>query len=1136
MRTKVILHFNQSECGVGKRLFAVLMLVGMVVGSLFAQNANDVLFQSDFTGTNPGLNKPWALTSVKHSNISIPQGWWFPAYYSISGSCAEGGGVSGKSGDNKFGFATNAGNCADQRSTLAEAITQNEYISIKFSNVSAPVNLNSAEIRMTVSRASMHAPKQYAVFSSLKPFAEGNQLFSGSVTSTNTNVELTGAFPASGQSSVTGEVEIRIYVFDGIYNGHQTNLMAFKLTARESSVPPIVTLIESDFAGTAPGSSIPWTKTKTLNSAVSLVQGWSYPAYYSISGCAQGGGVKPNTTLNDAFGLKMNGGNCTPEDLQTAIDQNEYISLKIAPTSGSLNLNRASIDFSVVRQDGNAAKYFAVFMGNKPYAIGNEIFTCSVTSTNKEVFCSGVLPGSGYDNMSGTIEIRIYMYGHFYSDKPFSINSFKLKTGDLGIPSAPGSLTATALNSYSVQLAWNASTDNVGVVAYDIYRNGVLLATTVNTSFTAGVFAAGTASSFTVKARDAAGNVSPASNTASATTPQAASLNERSPLGTNLTGISDYMTEHPFINLAKYSRPWGLINEPWKHYDGVDGRPTAAEMVDAKGYLKAGNTGGAIVVCNGNKYYWPVTGVDYVCRYEGEGTVQIQMGSTKTTVPDGRLQFSVPANTTNGLYVLITSNSTTNPVRNVWVSELQYETYYTDQTNPDKMFYPAFMANWERFKVLRFMDWMNTNNSKITSWQNSTGDFSSLTAPAIGDFTWRVKGVPVEVMVKLANKTQSDPWFCMPHPATDSYISSFAAYVNNNLNTSRKAYVEYSNECWNWQFAQAQYCLQQGSTIWGSSDGQAYQKYFALRSVQMFHLWETAFGGNTSRLVRTFAWQAAGNATTLLDLEYSAFTGKASTHGDAIAIAPYFAGSLDGYNSAALNMTVTQILDYCDNYVNTTCRTWISGYSTTATTRNLSLISYEGGQHLAATGADKDATPDSTNLLLDKFTQANENSRMKDIYLNYLNVWKNNGGNLFCNFSSVGGHSKYGHWGVKLYEAQPRAEAPKYDALLTFIEQNDIWFVKRAEAEVLVSKSETPASLAVFPNPVTQGSFTIRLAEADDDVQTLVTLCDLSGKCVLTKIMQGSSTTLEISDLKAGMYVLCLQSDNKIEKQKLIVK
>ncbi|GGK76604.1 chitinase [Sphaerisporangium melleum] len=91
--------------------------------------------------------------------------------------------------------------------------------------------------------------------------------------------------------------------------------------------------------------------------------------------------------------------------------------------------------------------------------------------------------------------------------------------GDTTAPSAPGSLRSTATTSTSVSLAWNASTDNVGVTGYNVYRGSTLVTTVTGTTYTDGGLTANTAYSYTVKARDAAGNVSAASNTVNVTTP-----------------------------------------------------------------------------------------------------------------------------------------------------------------------------------------------------------------------------------------------------------------------------------------------------------------------------------------------------------------------------------------------------------------------------------------------------------------------------------------------------------------------------------------------------------------------------------------------------------------------------------------
>jgi chitodextrinase len=87
-------------------------------------------------------------------------------------------------------------------------------------------------------------------------------------------------------------------------------------------------------------------------------------------------------------------------------------------------------------------------------------------------------------------------------------------------PSQPQNLTATALSRTQVQLSWDASTDNVGVTAYDIYRDGSLIASTAPPAgYVDQTVQAGTTYSYSVVARDAAGNSSQPSNTATVTTP-----------------------------------------------------------------------------------------------------------------------------------------------------------------------------------------------------------------------------------------------------------------------------------------------------------------------------------------------------------------------------------------------------------------------------------------------------------------------------------------------------------------------------------------------------------------------------------------------------------------------------------------
>jgi hypothetical protein len=91
-------------------------------------------------------------------------------------------------------------------------------------------------------------------------------------------------------------------------------------------------------------------------------------------------------------------------------------------------------------------------------------------------------------------------------------------SADSTAPSQPGSLTATAMSSSQINLTWMASTDNVAVTGYKIFRGGVQIATSLTNSYSHTGLTPSTNYSYTVSAYDAAGNNSPQSGSANATT------------------------------------------------------------------------------------------------------------------------------------------------------------------------------------------------------------------------------------------------------------------------------------------------------------------------------------------------------------------------------------------------------------------------------------------------------------------------------------------------------------------------------------------------------------------------------------------------------------------------------------------
>ncbi|RKT55995.1 PQQ-dependent sugar dehydrogenase [Saccharothrix australiensis] len=88
---------------------------------------------------------------------------------------------------------------------------------------------------------------------------------------------------------------------------------------------------------------------------------------------------------------------------------------------------------------------------------------------------------------------------------------------DAVAPTAPSGLRVTGRTATSVDLAWTASTDDVGVTGYEVFRDGARAGTADGTTTTVGGLTTGTSYRFTVRARDAAGNLSPFSAAVTAT-------------------------------------------------------------------------------------------------------------------------------------------------------------------------------------------------------------------------------------------------------------------------------------------------------------------------------------------------------------------------------------------------------------------------------------------------------------------------------------------------------------------------------------------------------------------------------------------------------------------------------------------
>lgn len=113
-------------------------------------------------------------------------------------------------------------------------------------------------------------------------------------------------------------------------------------------------------------------------------------------------------------------------------------------------------------------------------------------------------------------------------------------SGDTAAPSAPANVRSTGTTASSVSLAWDASTDNVAVTGYDVYNGSALATTVTGTTATVSGLKADNDYTFTVKAKDAAGNTSAASAAVTARTQPGTADSEAPTAPNNLrsTGVT----------------------------------------------------------------------------------------------------------------------------------------------------------------------------------------------------------------------------------------------------------------------------------------------------------------------------------------------------------------------------------------------------------------------------------------------------------------------------------------------------------------------------------------------------------------------------------------------------------------------
>ena len=210
------------------------------------------------------------------------------------------------------------------------------------------------------------------------------------------------------------------------------------------------------------------------------------------------------TGYGNIFAVKEGGGIWT-----FGRDENYSIASPVRTTElNDANLRNISVDNKVInnfREDGMsyevtlpAGSTLAPVVNAFPY---NPNATVSISQAG---------------STTETAEIEVSSpYG--LNKKTYTV-AFSVATGDTQAPTAPTNLVSTSKTDTTVDLSWTASTDNIGVIGYDVYNGETKVGSPKETTYTVTGLTANTEYSFTVQAKDAAGNVSASSAALSVTT------------------------------------------------------------------------------------------------------------------------------------------------------------------------------------------------------------------------------------------------------------------------------------------------------------------------------------------------------------------------------------------------------------------------------------------------------------------------------------------------------------------------------------------------------------------------------------------------------------------------------------------
>ena len=422
-------------------------------------------------------------------------------------------------------------------------------------------------------------------------------------------------------------------------------------------------------------------------------------------------------------------------------------------------------------------------------------------------------------------------------------------------------------------------------------------------------------------------------------------------------------------------------------------------------------------------------------RYKGEYIV--------TWDGDGEITWNVPHKRINGVHYItlsgfgnnvwisLTKSTPGNHIRNIRIFPQEYEA-----TGVYPIFNGDFLSGLKPFETSRFMDWMETNDSKEEHWSKRK----------LKDYYTQAGGISIDYAIELANQLQSNVWFNIPHKASDDYITNFAKLVKQKLDTNLNVYIEFSNELWNWQFTQSKYVLNnapghadsyvsEGLSALGAA-GKNHPEKDAYMMARTFKIWEEVWADERNRLIAVAAVQAAwaGNTDRILDYLFNVDGVSA----DALAATAYLNFTTEDHerwNSMdPSDVTAQMVIDAASRNYDKSTAVNADKQVVLARQYNIDYIIYEGGQHMQP---HKQQDWGYNHAVWD----AQIHPKMYDLYVKNLQKHLDIDTTLFVAFSYVSERkSKYGSWGHleklgQLKSNDLKSIAPKYQALVDFAKE-----------------------------------------------------------------------------------------------------